>query len=78
MNRPGFSLRGAVAGALFATCMAFGTAQALTVPQVGVPIPVSCNPYDKNSTAMCAEECGARGYARGYCAGNGGCRCLGS
>ncbi len=77
MSRSRSRLRHTLFGALFATCMAFGTAQALTVPQVGVPIPVSCNPYDKNSTAMCAEECGDRGYSRGFCAGDGGCRCLG-
>lgn len=75
MSRSPLRLRNTLSGVLFASCMAFGAAQALAAPQIGVPIPVSCNPYDKNSFAVCGEACGDRGYNRGYCAGDHGCRC---
>jgi hypothetical protein len=75
MSRSPYRLRHTLFGALFAGCLAFGSAQAFAAPQIGVPIPVSCNPYDRNSYAFCADECGKRGYDTGYCAGNGGCYC---
>lgn len=62
-------------GVLFAGCLAFGSAQAFVAPQVAVPIPVSCNPYDRNSSQFCAEECWERGYDTGFCGGDGSCYC---
>jgi hypothetical protein len=78
MSRSPSRLRHTLFGALFTGCLAFGSAQAFATPQqVGVPIPVSCNPYDKFSAELCSEACAAVGYDRGYCARPGGCRCLG-
>lgn len=75
MSRSPLRLRNTLCGVLFTSCLAFGAAQAIAVPQLGVPIPVSCNPYDKNSFAVCSDACSDRGYSRGYCAGDHGCRC---
>jgi hypothetical protein len=69
------SLRHNLFGAIVGGCLMFGSAQAFAAPQIGVPIPVSCNPYDKNSFAVCSDACADRGYNRGYCAGDHGCRC---
>jgi hypothetical protein len=74
MSRSRFSLRHALFGASFAGCMAFGSAQAFATSNP-VPIPVSCDPYDRFSSVYCSEACGD-GYSRGFCGGNGGCYCV--
>ena len=77
MSRSDSRLRNTLFGVFLASCMAFGSAQAFATPQqVGVPIPLVCHPYDPNSGVLCSEECVERGYARGFCAQNGQCRCL--
>ena len=75
MSRSPLRLRNTLFGACFAGCLAFGSAQAFAAPQFPVPIPVSCNQYDRNSSQFCAEECADRGYDTGFCGGNGGCYC---
>jgi hypothetical protein len=70
------NLRHTVFGVLFAASFVFGSAQAFATPrQVGVPIPLVCHPWDSNSGVLCSEECVERGYASGYCAQDGACRC---
>jgi hypothetical protein len=77
MSRSAARLRNAFFGMFLASSMAFGSAQAFATPRAAVPIPVACNPYDKFSTQFCSEVCGELGYNRGYCAGSGGCWCMG-
>jgi len=76
MTRSRIPLRHALFGVLFAASLVFGSAQAFAAPQLGVPIPVSCNPYDRNSAGLCSDACNERGYSRGFCANDGGCRCF--
>jgi hypothetical protein len=76
MSRSASRLRNTCFGVFLASSMAFGAAQAFAAPPVGVPIPLVCHPWDSNSGVLCSEECVERGYASGYCAQDGACRCL--
>ena len=75
MSRSRFSLRQALAGVLFAGCMAFGSVQAFGTPPAKVGIPVTCNRFDSSSLEYCTAACQEAGYDYGSCAYTGYCDC---